>query len=80
MIAGWSSLVARRLITLRSAVQIRPPQPKMSKNRSLIYLAGHNNLFDKIIENKRYEIVNIIKNIISDYKINDVLDIGTTKR
>ena len=51
----------------------------MSKNRSLIYLAGHNNLFDKIIENKRYEIVNIIKNIISDYKINDVLDIGTTK-
>ena len=51
----------------------------MSQNKNLIYLVGHNSFFDKIIEKKRYEIVDIINNVISDYDIFDALDIGTTK-
>ena len=50
----------------------------MSQNRNLIYLAGHNSFFDKIIESKRLEILNIIKNIIKNFQIKDALDIGTT--
>ena len=44
-----------------------------------IYSKYHNNFFDKIILRKRLEIVNIINNIILKNKINDVLDIGTTR-
>ena len=49
----------------------------MSDN--FIYSKYHNNFFDKIILRKRLEIVNIINNIILKNKINDVLDIGTTR-
>ena len=51
----------------------------MTKNTDLLYIAGHNNFFDKIIRNKRMEIVNVINNIINNYEINDALDIGTTE-
>ena len=50
----------------------------MSQNRNLIYLAGHNTFFDKIIERKRLQILNIIKDLIKNIKIKDALDIGTT--
>ena len=50
----------------------------MSQNRNLIYLAGHNSFFDKIIERKRIQILNIIKDLIKNIKIKDALDIGTT--
>ena len=45
----------------------------------LIYLASHNKLFDKIILNKRFEIIKIINDHIRKYKLTNVLDIGTTK-
>ena len=50
----------------------------MSQNRNLIYLASHNSFFDKIIESKRLQILNIIKDLIKNIKIKDALDIGTT--
>tara|TARA_B100001027_G_C16145593_1_gene275671 strand:- start:9 stop:689 length:681 start_codon:yes stop_codon:yes gene_type:complete len=50
----------------------------MSQNRNLIYLAGHNSFFDKIIESKRLQILNIIKDLIKNINIKDALDIGTT--
>ena len=43
-----------------------------------IYLENHNNFFDKIIKNKRLEISNIINQLIEEYKLTDVTDIGTT--
>jgi len=45
----------------------------------LIYLASHNKLFDKIILNKRFEIIKIINDCIRKYKLTNALDIGTTK-
>ena len=50
----------------------------MSQNRNLIYLASHNSFFDKIIESKRLQILNIIRDIIKNIQIKDALDIGTT--
>ena len=50
----------------------------MSQNRNLIYLASHNSFFDKIIESKRLQILNIIRDIIKNVQIKDALDIGTT--
>lgn len=43
-----------------------------------IYLENHNNFFDEIIKNKRLEISNIVNQLIEEYKLTDVTDIGTT--
>jgi hypothetical protein len=43
-----------------------------------IYLINHNKVLDKIITINRVEILNLIKNLIKNCKIKDVLDIGTT--
>ena len=51
----------------------------MTKNKDLIYVAGHNNFFDLIIKNKRLEIVKIINELIKINSIDEVLDIGTTE-
>ena len=50
----------------------------MNKNINLIYSSNHLKFVDKIIVNKRIEIVKIINNQIKKFKIFDVLDIGTT--
>jgi len=50
----------------------------MNKNINLIYSSNHSKFVDKIIVNKRIEIVKIINNQIKKFKIFDVLDIGTT--
>ncbi len=50
----------------------------MKNNKNLIYSHYHYKFFDKIILKKRLEIVRIIQNQIDDFKIRDVLDIGTT--
>lgn len=44
-----------------------------------IYLTFHNNFLDKIIVNKRKEILNLIIKETKYLKIRDVLDIGTTE-
>ena len=44
----------------------------------LIYLSFHNKFFDKIIQNKRREMLKIIQNEISDLNITSCLDIGTS--
>ena len=44
-----------------------------------IYSKFHSEFFDKIIIKKRFEIVNIINQIIVSNKIKDVLDVGTTR-
>lgn len=49
----------------------------MSINKK-IYLSDHNNFFDKLIQKKRGEIVNIVNKIISQYNIENVTDVGTT--
>jgi len=46
--------------------------------KNKIYLENHNNFFDEIIKNKRLEISNIINQLIEEYKLTDVTDIGTT--
>ena len=48
----------------------------MKKN---LYIQYENNFFDKIINRKRVEMVNLIKKKIDICKINDLLDIGTTE-
>ena len=44
-----------------------------------IYAIKHYGFVDKIVIKKRLEIIEIIKNNIANLKIEDVLDIGTTK-
>ena len=51
----------------------------MTQNKDLLYVAGHNNFFDKIISSKRIEIVKIINDIIKNYDVEDALDIGSTE-
>ena len=51
----------------------------MSQNSNLIYLFGHNSFFDRIIKNKRFEILKVIKDELRNYEIYDALDIGTTE-
>ena len=48
----------------------------MKKN---LYIQFENNFFDKIINRKRIEMINIIIKKIKILKLNDLLDIGTTK-
>ena len=48
----------------------------MKKN---LYIQFENNFFDKIINNKRIEMVNQIKTKINVRQIKDLLDIGTTQ-
>ena len=48
----------------------------MKKN---LYIQYENNLFDKIINSKRIEMIELIKKKINIDKINDLLDIGTTE-
>ena len=43
-----------------------------------IYLKNNNVLFESIIIRKRLEIVTLIKKITKKYKINNILDVGTT--
>ena len=43
-----------------------------------IYSNLHNRFFDKIINKKRFEIIEIINNFIKNKDLLDVLDIGTT--
>ena len=43
-----------------------------------IYSINHYKIFDKIILKKRFEILQIIKNIINSSTIESCLDIGTT--
>mgnify|MGYP001289472961 CR=1 FL=1 len=50
----------------------------MKSKKNLIYSHYHYKFFDKIIFKKRLEIVKIIQTQIDDFKIKDVLDIGTT--
>ena len=50
----------------------------MSRNINLIYSSNHSKVIDKLIVNKRLEIVKIINNQIKKFKIFDALDIGTT--
>ena len=44
-----------------------------------IYLTKHYSFFEKILLNKRKEILSKLKNFLNDKKINDVLDIGSTE-
>tara|TARA_B100001175_G_scaffold317175_1_gene333162 strand:- start:2408 stop:3091 length:684 start_codon:yes stop_codon:yes gene_type:complete len=44
-----------------------------------LYIQYENNFFDKIINKKRIEMVNLIKKNIDISQINDLLDIGTTE-
>jgi hypothetical protein len=48
----------------------------MKKN---LYIQYENNFFDKIINKKRIEMVNLLKKNIDISQINDLLDIGTTE-
>ena len=48
----------------------------MKKN---LYIQYENNFFDKIINSKRIEMIELIKKKINIDKINDLLDIGTTE-
>ena len=48
----------------------------MKKN---LYIQYENNFFDKIINKKRVEMVELIKKNIDVSKIDDLLDIGTTE-
>jgi hypothetical protein len=50
----------------------------MNKNINLIYSSNHSKIIDRIIVNKRFEVVKIINDQIKKYSIDDVLDIGTT--
>ena len=50
----------------------------MKNKKSLIYAPGHSNFLDKIVFEKRMEMVKIIQYQINKFKIKDVLDIGTT--
>jgi hypothetical protein len=47
----------------------------MKKNT---YVQFENSFFEKIIKNKRLEMFNILKKKINIYKLNDLLDVGTT--
>ena len=42
------------------------------------YVQFENSFFEKIIKNKRLEMFNILKKKINIYKLNDLLDVGTT--
>ena len=44
-----------------------------------IYLTKHYSIFEKILLEKRKEILFKLKNFLNDKKINDVLDIGSTE-
>ncbi len=48
----------------------------MKKN---LYIQYENNFFDKIINSKRIEMIELLKKKINIDKINDLLDIGTTE-
>ena len=48
----------------------------MKKN---LYIQFENNFFDKIINRKRIEMINIIIKKIKILKLKDLLDIGTTQ-
>ena len=51
----------------------------MSDNlQKKIYSEFHLNFFDKLINKKRFEIVNFINELTHDKNLDDVLDIGTT--
>ena len=50
----------------------------MNKNINLIYSSNHSKIIDRIIVNKRFEVIKIINDQIKKYSIDDVLDIGTT--
>ena len=51
----------------------------MSNNfQKKIYSEFHSNFFDKMINKKRSEIVEIINEFIANKNLHDVLDIGTT--
>lgn len=42
------------------------------------YISGHTKFTDKIIHNKRLEIISIVKQELKDNNFKDILDIGTT--
>ena len=48
-------------------------------NSQKIYVTKHFSFFEKILLNKRKEILNVLKNFLNNLEINDILDIGSTE-